>query len=65
VGYRLPTTGAVTALERVIALEGAQDVLSRDVARIDMRLSGRPTVKMNDEATQELWRIRQLSENGQ
>jgi cell division protein FtsQ len=61
----LPTTGAVTALERVIALEGAQDVLSRDVARIDMRLSGRPTVKMNDEATQELWRIRQLSENGQ
>jgi cell division protein FtsQ len=61
----LPTTGAVTALERVIALEGAQDVLSRDVARIDMRLSGRPTVKMNDDATQELWRIRQLSENGQ
>ena len=61
----LPTTGAVTALERVIALEGAQDVLSRDIARIDMRLSGRPTVKMNDEATQELWRIRQLPENGQ
>ena len=61
----LPTTGAVTALERVIALEGAQDVLSRDIARIDMRLSGRPTVKMNDEATQELWRIRQIPENGQ
>jgi cell division protein FtsQ len=61
----LPATGAVTALERVIALEGAQDVLSRDVARIDMRLSGRPTVKMNDDATQELWRIRQLPENGQ
>jgi cell division protein FtsQ len=49
----------------VIALEGAQDVLSRDVARIDMRLYGRPTVKMNNDATQELWRIRQLPESGQ
>jgi cell division protein FtsQ len=61
----LPATGAVTALERVIALEGAQDVLSRDVASIDMRLSGRPTVKMNNNATIELWRIRQLPESGQ
>ena len=61
----LPTIGAVTALEHVIALEGAQDVLSRDVARIDMRLGGRPTIKMNNDATQELWRIRQLPESGQ
>ena len=61
----LPATGAVTALEYVIALEGAQDVLSRDVARIYMRLGGRPTIKMNNDATQELWRIRQLPESGQ
>jgi len=61
----LPTTGAVAALEHVIALEGAQDVLSRDVARVDMRLNGRPTIKMNNDATQELWRIRQLPESGQ
>lgn len=61
----LPTIGAVAALEHVIALEGAQDVLSRDVARVDMRLNGRPTVKMNNDATQELWRIRQLTESGQ
>ena len=61
----LPTIEAVTALEHVIALEGAQDVLSRDVARIDMRLGGRPTIKMNNDATQELWRIRQLPESGQ
>lgn len=61
----LPTIGAVAALEHVIALEGAQDVLSRDVARVDMRLNGRPTVKMNIDATQELWRIRQLPESGQ
>ncbi len=57
----LPETGAVQALERVLALEGAQDVLSRDVARVDMRLAQRPTVQMNKEATQELWRIRQIS----
>ena len=61
----LPTTGAVAALEHVIALEGAQDVLIRDVARVDMRLNGRPTIKMNNDATQELWRIRQLPESGQ
>lgn len=61
----LPTTGAVAALEHVIALESAQQVLSRDVALVDMRLNGRPTIKMNKDATQELWRIRQLSESGQ
>lgn len=57
----LPETGAVQALERVIALEGAEDVLSRDVARVDMRLAQRPTVQMNKEATEEWWRIRQIS----
>tara|TARA_R100000789_G_scaffold8056_1_gene12166 strand:+ start:1033 stop:1359 length:327 start_codon:yes stop_codon:yes gene_type:complete len=57
----LPETQAVQALERVIALEGAQDVLARDVARVDMRLAQRPTVQMNKDATQELWRIRQIS----
>ncbi len=57
----LPETGGIQALERVIALEGAQEVLTRDVARVDMRLAQRPTVQMNKEANQEWWRIRQLS----
>lgn len=57
----LPETGGTQALERVIALESAQEVLTRDVARVDMRLAQRPTVQMNKEATQEWWRIRQLS----
>ncbi|WP_176249435.1 cell division protein FtsQ/DivIB [Sulfitobacter sp. HGT1] len=57
----LPEKGAIQALERVIALEGAQEVLTRDVARVDMRLAQRPTVQMNKEATQEWWRIRQIS----
>lgn len=57
----LPETGARQALDRVIALEGAQDVLTRDVARIDMRLGQRPTVRMTEEATQNWWQIKELS----
>ena len=57
----LPETDPVQALERVIALEGAQEVLTRDVAQVDMRLGDRPTVKMNEEATREWWHIRQIS----
>ncbi|MGJ8616495.1 MAG: cell division protein FtsQ/DivIB [Sulfitobacter sp.] len=55
----LPETGAMQALERVIALERAQEILTRDVARVDMRLAQRPTVRMNEEATREWWHIRQ------
>jgi cell division protein FtsQ len=51
----LPEIGAVAALERVIALERAQEVLTRDVARVDMRLGKRPTIRMNADA-HEAWR---------
>jgi len=54
----LPETGAVQALERVMALEAAQEVLTRDVTRIDLRLPHRPTVRMTQGATDEWWRIR-------
>lgn len=49
----LPTEQPMRALERVIALEGAQDILTRDVARVDMRLARRPTVQMTKEAAEE------------
>lgn len=49
----LPTDEPLRALERVIALEGAQDILTRDVARVDMRLARRPTVQMTNEAAEE------------
>jgi len=49
----LPEQAPLRALERVIALEQAQDILSRDVARIDMRLERRPTVQMTNEAAEE------------
>lgn len=55
----LPEDGALQALERVIALEGAQEVLSRDVARVDMRLAQRPTVRMTKQATETWWDIKQ------
>jgi cell division protein FtsQ len=54
----LPAKGAARALERVIALDQVQDVLERDLARVDMRLSQRPTIRMNENAVKELWRIK-------
>ncbi|WP_299611982.1 cell division protein FtsQ/DivIB [uncultured Tateyamaria sp.] len=57
----LPTEGAVQALERVIALDGVDEVLKRDIARIDLRLPDRPTVRMTEHSTEEWWRIRQLN----
>ena len=59
----LPTKGAVRALERALALDGVDEVLARDVARVDLRLSDRPTVRMNSGATEEWWRIRQMNSN--
>jgi cell division protein FtsQ len=56
----LPEVNPVQALERVIALEGAQEILTRDVVRVDMRLPSRPTVRMSEEATEALWDIRQV-----
>jgi cell division protein FtsQ len=55
----LPEVGAGQALERVIALERAQEILTRDVSRVDMRLAQRPTVRMNENATLEWWDIKQ------
>lgn len=53
----LPGDGAVSALDRVIALNAAQDMLSRDVAVVDMRNTERPTLRMNEEAAAALRRV--------
>lgn len=60
----LPETGSVQALEWVIALSQAQDVLARDLAAVDMRLAARPTIRMNMAAVEEWWRIQQLTDTG-
>lgn len=42
----LPETDPVPALERVIALDRAQDLLARAIVHVDMRLPQRPTVRL-------------------
>ncbi|MCB1390510.1 MAG: cell division protein FtsQ/DivIB [Rhodobacteraceae bacterium] len=55
----LPETGAVEALERVVALsEGAQQLLSRDLSIVDMRHPARPTLRLTAAALAEMARNR-------
>ncbi|KNG95160.1 cell division protein FtsQ/DivIB [Pseudaestuariivita atlantica] len=54
----LPADRPVGALDRVIAMDAAQDMLARDIAAIDLRLPGRPTLRLNDQSLKELWRIK-------
>ena len=61
----LPEDSPVRALERVIALSEAQDLLERDVVAVDMRLGPRPTLRMTENARQEWWQIRHSDETGQ
>ncbi|WP_425045755.1 cell division protein FtsQ/DivIB [Primorskyibacter sp. S87] len=61
----LPTDKPVRALERVLVLNEVQDLLERDVAAVDMRISARPTLRMTEAAVESWWQIRQASGNGQ
>lgn len=56
----LPENHPVQALERVIALSDAQDLMARDVAVVDMRLEARPTVRMKQDALEQWWRVRRM-----
>ena len=46
----LPAEGALEALERVMALAEAEDMLERDVSVIDMRFGERPTLRLTPAA---------------
>lgn len=48
----LPEDEPKAALERVIALDQVRQLLSRDVAFVDMRNPARPTVRMNADAAE-------------
>ena len=61
----LPTDKPVRALEHVIALSEAQDMLDRDLAVVDMRLAARPTIRMSPEAVKDWWQIRETNGIGQ
>jgi len=54
----LPGQDAVAALERVIALDGVTDMLGRDIAVVDLRNPGRPTVRLAPDAVEEFRKIR-------
>lgn len=56
----LPEDNPVRALEQVIALDDAQDLLARDVAAVDMRNPARATVRLSATAVEELQRIRAI-----
>ncbi len=53
----LPTTDAVPAFERVIAMAQAQDMLARDISVIDVRHASRPTIRLNEQAVAEMRRL--------
>ncbi|WP_349538387.1 cell division protein FtsQ/DivIB [Sagittula sp. NFXS13] len=56
----LPEKQPVQALERVIAMAMAPqvDLLARDLTVVDLRLPRRPVIRMTDQATQQMWRIK-------
>lgn len=58
---RLPEAGPVAALERVIALDQAQDLLARDVLVADLRIPARPVLQINAGAMDTLREIRSQS----
>ena len=56
---KLPEDQPVQALERVIALHQAQDMLGRDIAVIDMRIGERPTLRLSKAASDEWWQVKE------
>lgn len=57
----LPAEGAVAALDRILALNAAQDMLKRDVAVVDMRNANRPTLRMSEEAALAMRRANEIT----
>ncbi len=56
----LPEAQPIQALEQIMALQQAQDLLARDIVAVDMRNENRPTLRMAESAIEELRRIKGL-----
>jgi cell division protein FtsQ len=56
----LPGQDPVAAMQRVIALHEAQDLLERDITIIDMRNGDRPTIRLNQPALNVLANVNQI-----
>lgn len=59
----LPPKDPAQALDRVLALNEAQDLLSRDVTHIDIRNPDRPTLRMTADALAAMREMRSISVN--
>lgn len=59
---QLPVNDPVPALERVLALHSARDVLGRDIKVIDMRDGRRPVLRLSVSAVDELYRLRAIAD---
>ncbi|MEL7300174.1 MAG: cell division protein FtsQ/DivIB [Pseudomonadota bacterium] len=55
---QLPEEAPVRALERVILLDTAQDLLARDITHVDLRNPRRPTLRLAESGLEELREIR-------
>jgi cell division protein FtsQ len=55
---RLPEADPLAALDRVMALDASEQLLSRDVSVVDLRDPSRATVRLNEHAIAELERLR-------
>jgi cell division protein FtsQ len=52
IDIELPETGAATALAQLVALDREKNLITRDIAVIDLRLPDRITVRLSDAAAQ-------------
>ena len=57
----LPETAPVRVLERVIALDQAQDLFGRDISTVDFRVAARPTVRLTPDGLEALRQVRTIS----
>jgi cell division protein FtsQ len=53
----LPEQDPVRAVDRVLALDAAEDILARDFTHLDMRNEHRPTIRLSAGALDEFRRI--------
>ncbi|MFN4203970.1 MAG: cell division protein FtsQ/DivIB [Tabrizicola sp.] len=56
----LPETNPVQALERLLALDHAQDLMNRDILTVDLRSDHRPTLRLTPNALAEVRRAQGL-----
>lgn len=57
----LPEIDPVAALEQVMALHEAQDLMARDIIAVDMRNAARATLRMAPDAVEDLRRTRKIN----